>query len=614
MTYVPSLKAISNNEVSGTGLFISNILNVSGNFFASSSTSTFSGNTGMEIYGPLTASGGYSSSYVSTALYTVTVDNTASFNVLTASSVDMNRYYDSTNRIFAVSGAIKIGNSTLTSSNASTTNNSATALYSYPTNNDTTYLVESEVIAKSENKIRITGSTTVAGSEFGAAIVAKDNEIFIGARKAPDTSQRRGRVYVYSTDSDGNLKNEVAVLSSSGNPSAQWFGDKLLIHNNQLIVGAPNNSTDASSVTGSVYVFESGTNGWTQVQKLTPADGVAKNEFGGALHGSGNYLFIGSPQNKISSGVTGSVYVFVTGTGGWTEVQKLSSSFGTTSSFAQSITTVGQDLLIGIGSISVTQGTGSLVLFQSGANGWQQKEKISFAENVYDIEQLLTLEDKKTVIMSDVATGTNIGKVFIISSGSSGYSTVQTITASDQQINARFGASLQASGTTLYIANESFGSAGHGIYVFNSGTNGWTQTTKITPSSVTNIKDSAAGARDAYGTSLCLHKNTIYDGGPQDDQYLLNMGAAIYFLSGSSGWQQQGIPLSSVNSIRGIYKNIGGTLYLTGTSTIYSSSDFSGDPLISASFGLSSSNIILYVTGSNAINLNWNHLTKIYEV
>jgi hypothetical protein len=81
----------------------------------------------------------------------------------------------------------------------------------------------------------------------------------------------------------------------------------------------------ASNISNSVYVFESGSTGFSLVQTLTPSDAGSGGKLGREVELSPNADFIVSSNYQDSELGTdaGSVYVFQSGSGGFTELQKI---------------------------------------------------------------------------------------------------------------------------------------------------------------------------------------------------------------------------------------------------------------------------------------------------
>jgi hypothetical protein len=106
-----------------------------------------------------------------------------------------------------------------------------------------------------------------------------------------------------------------------------------------LAIGARNNSENGNGA-GAVYIFASGSNGYQQVQKLTASndpDGSPElDEFSvPSFSSDGSVLAISARNDEQDGGSgavfdgAGAVYMFHSGSNGYQQVQKLTSSFNT---------------------------------------------------------------------------------------------------------------------------------------------------------------------------------------------------------------------------------------------------------------------------------------------
>ncbi len=117
----------------------------------------------------------------------------------------------------------------------------------------------------------------------------------------------------------GDSWSEVAKLSPSDGGPGGFFGVSVAISGDYAIVG-----DNRSGPPGAAYVYKRNGDSWVEVQKLTPGDAKPGDGFGTAVALDGDYAVIGAFGNKLDS--LGSVYVFERGSGGWVEVQKLTAN------------------------------------------------------------------------------------------------------------------------------------------------------------------------------------------------------------------------------------------------------------------------------------------------
>ena len=186
---------------------------------------------------------------------------------------------------------------------------------------------------------------TDASDGFGSSVAMSDNLLAIGAQgeasgvpginQIPDESASgAGAVYVYVLDS-GTWVPEAYIKAS--NPEAgDFFGAKVALSGNTLVVSAQNEDSNSSGInstvnddgnadnSGAVYVFTRDNDGnWSQQAYIKASNPGADDQFGGSLDIDGDTLVIGAFfEDSNSSGIdstvnddgnadnSGAVYVF----------------------------------------------------------------------------------------------------------------------------------------------------------------------------------------------------------------------------------------------------------------------------------------------------------------
>lgn len=117
-----------------------------------------------------------------------------------------------------------------------------------------------------------------------------------------------------------------AVLTTA---DASWyssFGEATARSGNWAFVGAPDDQIAGSNYVGSVLVYENTAAGWVQRQKLTASNGALFHSFGHSIAAEGDRVAIGAPDALGNS--TGSVVVFRHDGVSWVEEQILANTTG----------------------------------------------------------------------------------------------------------------------------------------------------------------------------------------------------------------------------------------------------------------------------------------------
>ena len=176
------------------------------------------------------------------------------------------------------------------------------------------------------NEVKITGSNSDAGDEFGRAVAVGANKVVIGAPRASIGSTSSGVVYVY--DLDGT--NEVMIMASDAGNS-DFFGKSVGIGTNKIVVGSPSDD-DGGSAAGAAYVYN--LDGTGEV-KITASDAAASDQFGLKIAIGNNKIVVGTQFDDDDGASSGSVYVY--DLDGTNEVKITSSDAAAGDQFGQSV-------------------------------------------------------------------------------------------------------------------------------------------------------------------------------------------------------------------------------------------------------------------------------------
>jgi hypothetical protein len=181
---------------------------------------------------------------------------------------------------------------------------------------------------------KITASTRAVADQFGCSVAIGDSIIVVGAsledHDAAETNllSDAGSAYIFKMNQGGNDNwGQVKKITNSIRGSADYFGWKLALSGDNLVVGAYGEDHDASdansvSAAGSAYIFnkdQGGSNNWGQVKKIIASTRNVDDYFGWAVGISGNYVIISShaddedatESNTLTN--SGSAYLYFNG-------------------------------------------------------------------------------------------------------------------------------------------------------------------------------------------------------------------------------------------------------------------------------------------------------------
>jgi len=364
---------------------------------------------------------------------------------------------------------------------------------------------------------------------------------------------------------------EKAILSGSlATGIDDNFGYSVAINStgDRIVVGAwQDERSIGPSNMGLAYLFASGTSGWTQQQIFSGSLATDFSDRFGisvAINSAGDRVAVGAWQDERSGGSAseGLAYIFVSGTGGWSEEFIFSGSLATDSgdSFGVSIAinSVGDHVVVGAVFDERSGGSSSeglAYLFVSGTGGWTEQHVFSGSLATGSNEQFGTsvainsVGDRVVVgSLLDERLGQpntrNEGLAYVFVSGTSGWSEQHIFSGSlSITTNDFFGRSvaIDSLGNNIVVGSSGVGSFAGGLaYLFVSGASGWSEQQIFSGSLATDTGD-------LFGRSVAINNtgDHIFVGAPQDERNDQlsghNEGLVYVYVSGASGWTEKHI-------------------------------------------------------------------------
>ncbi|MDH5753103.1 MAG: Ig-like domain-containing protein, partial [Deltaproteobacteria bacterium] len=251
---------------------------------------------------------------------------------------------------------------------------------------------------------KLMASDAQADDWFGWSVSISGDYAIVGAYAEDggtgDPVSGAGAAYVFQRDPGTDNWNEVAILHASDAQADDSFGHSVSISGDYAIVGAVNEdggTGDPLTWAGAAYVFkrDPGTGNWSQTHKLTASDPQAYDWFSYSVAISGDYAMVGAHQEDGGAGNpingAGAAYVFKrdTGTGNWSQTQKLmsidaqaSDQFGVSVSISGDYAIFGASLEDG-GSGDPINGAGAAYVFKrdTGTGNWSQTHKLMASDS-----------------------------------------------------------------------------------------------------------------------------------------------------------------------------------------------------------------------------------------
>jgi hypothetical protein len=166
-----------------------------------------------------------------------------------------------------------------------------------------------------------------------------------------------GAVFVFVKS--GGTWVQQAYLKASNPAANNSFGSSIALDGDTLVVGSVGQDTSASN-SGAAYVFTRTAGVWTQQAFLKASNPGASDNFGRSVDVDGDTLIVGAPnedsnavgvggsQSDNSSGNAGAAYVFVRSGSSWVQQAYLkASNTGADDQFGFSVALVGDTLVVG---------------------------------------------------------------------------------------------------------------------------------------------------------------------------------------------------------------------------------------------------------------------------
>ena len=389
--------------------------------------------------------------------------------------------------------------------------------------------------------VKLTPSDGKAEDEFGWAVAVAGDTMVIGA-DADGRTINTGAAYVF-TRADGEWS-EMAKLTASDGSRDDYFGYWVAVDGDTVVVGAYRDD-DKGLQSGSVYVFVKPSSGWasaTETAKLTASDGERFDLFGRTVSVDGDTIVVGAYLDDDNGPESGSAYVFVRPSTGWastTQTAKLTASDGARiDRFGHSVAVEGETVVVGA-NWDDDDGTdsGSAYVFVKPSAGWTDttetaKLTASDGAKADRFGHSVAVYGDTVAVASDGDddNGTSSGSVYLFVKPSTGWaSATQTakLTASDATRNDYFGQSVSMEGDAVAVgayANADDGLESGSAYIFVKPSAGWANTTETA-----KLTASDAAKADRFGWSISVTGDTVVVGAYKDNDNGRYSGSAYVY-------------------------------------------------------------------------------------
>jgi hypothetical protein len=386
--------------------------------------------------------------------------------------------------------------------------------------------------------VDISGDTLVVGAPAEDSAAAGVN-----GDQSNNAAPYAGAAYVFVRE--GNTWRQQAYLKASNTDNPDRFGTSVAIHGDTIVVGAPQEASNAQGIdgnqidnssrnAGAVYVFKRAGESWTQQAYIKASNtdsadfGYASDDFGHSVDIHEDTIAVGAHgEDSASTGINGdqedesaqsagAVYVFVRHAGQWRQQAYIkASNTDTSDQFGKSVSIHEDQLVVGA---EGEKGSGE------GVNADQTDNSYSHAGAAY-----VFIRSGEIWTQDAYLKASNPGNWDYFGASISTYGSAVVVGAWSEDSNA-----TGIDGNQDDDQDEkSFFDAG-AAYLFRKSGNDWHQDAYI--------KASNTGWNDLFGQSVAIYGNTLAVGaqlehsdadgvnGDQTDDSLTNAGAVYLFV------------------------------------------------------------------------------------
>ncbi len=216
-------------------------------------------------------------------------------------------------------------------------------------------------------------SNSEAGDFFGSSTSISGNVVVVGAESeasnatgvdgnsSDNSAKNAGAAYIFT--SNNGIWSQQVYLKASNTEEYDFFGSSVAVSGNTVVVGAKNETSNATEVNGNqsdnsapnagaAYVFNRSGNIWSQQAYLKSTNNSGGDSFGSTVAIAGDTVVIGALNDDgtifLSSGAGGITYVFNRSGTVWSQHAFFESSFiGHGESFGFSVAIANNTVVVG---------------------------------------------------------------------------------------------------------------------------------------------------------------------------------------------------------------------------------------------------------------------------
>jgi len=383
------------------------------------------------------------------------------------------------------------------------------------------------------------GTAVIDELNYGNAVAMHGNYAVVGSKKYNTVTVLRN---------NGTRWVKIAELKPSDGGTDNLFGCSVDITDNCIVIGSRLHDNGLAN-SGAAYVFVKPEIGWvnaTETAKLTASDAAQYDEFGNAVSISGNTIVVGSSKDDDNGSKSGSAYVFVKPSTGWsdmTETAKLLPSDGAKDyQFGYSVDIDGDEIVVGKFYDEYYSSADNIYVYSMPQSGWAdmtETAKLTCSEEEqyhYHPNFGIKVKIHNGIIISSATREQQgeKGTVFLYEKPATGWVDATenaTLKCSKIGTQSDFGSSIAITDDMIIVGTQKYGNANMdfepsqgAVFVYVKPTTGWATMTETQ-----RIVSSDAASYHYFGCSVSASGNAFLVGAYANDTICKDGGSVYYF-------------------------------------------------------------------------------------
>jgi len=377
-----------------------------------------------------------------------------------------------------------------------------------------------------------------------------------------------GKVYVFHRS--GSAWSEQSILIPFDGPTSKYFGLKVAISGEYVLIGAQSRAAEGNIRQGKVYVFHRSGAVWSQHAILRTSDRLENDGFGSSVSISGDYAIIGASEGKA--------YIFHRVGVEWKQQSIIITmerdkydNFNVTVPVTP-VAISGNDVIIGISGrnswLGGAPGLQNAYIFHRDGAEWREDTVLTTSDGVAfdDFGSVVSIEGDYAIMgMCNRKIGENInqGAAYIFLRSGNTWTEQAVLTASDGAENNYFGVSVSMSEDCAIMGahmDNTSGTLSRGkAYIFRKTGHGWIEESQLA------AFDNFSSQIDFFGTSVSISGDYAVASIIVEDKHMFSAKAYV-FHKNDSEWREESVltPPSSYYSYNGLSVSLSGENVITG--------------------------------------------------